>query len=214
MFHPYFAEQRGRHSHHEHSSCRPSGPFSWLPRERNDPRFARFGSRHSEHAFGHGFGPGHGRGRERMFDGGELQLVILDQLAQKPSYGYELIKALEEKLAGGYAPSPGVVYPTLTMLEEKGFATSSTEGGKKVFTVTEAGQAELAANRSRLDAINERLDQSGERFGRGRSPELMRAFGNLRGAVQAKLARGTMTPEQIKKIAEAIDHAATAIDNI
>jgi DNA-binding PadR family transcriptional regulator len=210
-----FAEQRGhgRPEPHEHRGCRPSGPFSWLPRERNDPRFARFGGYHGQHSpFGRGYGsPG---SRERMFDGGELQLVILDLLAQKPSYGYELIKALEEKLEGGYAPSPGVIYPTLTMLEEKGFATSTTQAGKKVFTVTEIGQAELAANRARLEAISERLARSGERFGRGRSPELMRAFGNLRGAVQAKVARGTLTKDQLKKIAEAIDTAARTIDTV
>jgi DNA-binding PadR family transcriptional regulator len=217
MFQPFFAEHFGRRERHEHHhGCRPSGPFSWLPRERNDPRFARFGGHHGEHPFAgreRGFG-GRERGfggRERMFDTGELQLVILDLLAQKPSYGYELIKALEDKLEGGYAPSPGVVYPTLTLIEEKGFATSTTEAGKKVFTVTDAGQAELTANRDRIHA---RLEQNGERFGRGRSPELMRAFGNLRGAVQAKLARGTMTPDQLKKIAEAIDTAATTIDNI
>ena len=86
--------------------------------------------------------------------------------------------------------------------------TSATEAGKKVFTVTETGNAELAINRARLDAIHERLESSGERFGRGRSPELMRAFGNLRGAVQAKVARGTLSQDQLKMIAEAIDHAA------
>jgi DNA-binding PadR family transcriptional regulator len=206
MFQPF-----SEHKHHGHQGCRPSGPFSWLPRERNQAHFARFGGRHGEHPFAQGF---RGHSRERMFDGGELQLVLLDLLAAKPSYGYELIKALEEKLEGGYTPSPGVVYPTLTMLEEKGFATSTSEGGKKVFTVTEAGQAELVANKPRLDAIMDRLNRSGERFGRGRSPELMSAMGNLRGAVQAKLARGTMTAEQLRKIAEAIDAAAAAIDAV
>ena len=78
---------------------------------------------------GRGFGGPHdrgergfGSGRERMFDAGDLQLIILQQLALKPSYGYELMKAIEERLSGGYTPSPGVVYPTLTMLEERGLA--------------------------------------------------------------------------------------------
>src|SRR5579862_6069316 len=87
--------------------------------------------------FGHGFGRG---GRERMFDNGHLRLVILQLIADKPSYGYELIKAIEERLAGSYAPSPGVVYPTLTLLEEEGYAmVSSTDGSKKLYAATEEG---------------------------------------------------------------------------
>ena len=70
--------------------------------------------------FERGFGGG---GRERFFDNGHLRLVILQLIAEKPSYGYEIMKAIEERLSGGYAPSPGVVYPTLTLLEEEGFAT-------------------------------------------------------------------------------------------
>src|SRR6202034_3548073 len=78
---------------------------------------------------GEGFERGFGGGRERFFDNGHLRLVILQLIAEKPSYGYEIIKTLEERLSGAYAPSPGVVYPTLTMLEEEGYATvSSTEG--------------------------------------------------------------------------------------
>ena len=79
-----------------------------------------------------------GGGRERHFDNGELRFVILQLIADKPSYGYEIIKAIEERLSGGYAPSPGVVYPTLTMLEEEGYATvSSTESNKKLYAATE-----------------------------------------------------------------------------
>ena len=95
---------------------------------------------------GRGFGGG---GRERLFDSGELKLVILHLLQEKPSYGYELIKAIEERLSGGYAPSPGVVYPTLTLLEEEGNATVSTsEGNKKLYTVTEQGQQYLKTNQA------------------------------------------------------------------
>ena len=75
---------------------------------------------------GRGFGGFGGGDRERLFDSGELRLVILQLVAEKPSYGYEIIKAIEERLSGGYAPSPGVVYPTLTLLEEEGFATVSS----------------------------------------------------------------------------------------
>jgi DNA-binding PadR family transcriptional regulator len=150
-----------------------------------------------------------------MFDAGDLQLLILQQLDVKPSYGYELMKAIEERLSGGYTPSPGVVYPTLTMLEERGLAeVQSTEGNRKVYAVTEAGQAELAANAERLRAITERLDSSGKAFRRERSPEIMRAYGNLGDAVRMRMYREGLTPEQVKKVADAIDAAAKAIDAI
>ena len=161
---------------------------------------------------GRGFG---GAGRERLFDGGELKLVILHLLAEKPSYGYELIKAIEERLSGGYAPSPGVIYPTLTLIEEEGLATPSTsEAGKKVYTLTEAGTEFLKTNQRRIDDLLERLDQTGQTFERGRSPQIMRAFMNLRGAVKSRVSRRTLTPEQLAKIAEAIDAAARAIDEM
>lgn len=153
-----------------------------------------------------------GGGRERMFEGGDLRLVILNLLAEKPSYGYEIIKRMEEQLSGGYAPSPGVVYPTLTMLEEEGFTEGATENGKKVFRVTEAGQAYLLENGRRLKEIHERLEHAGGAFQRGRSPQIMRAFLNLRSAVKAKATRGKLSAEQISKIAEAIDAAAKSID--
>ena len=96
---------------------------------------------------GHERGFGGGR-PERHFDNGELRFVILQLIADKPSYGYEIIKAIEERLSGAYAPSPGVVYPTLTMLEEEGYATvSSTEGSKKLYAATERGVEYLKENK-------------------------------------------------------------------
>ncbi len=154
-------------------------------------------------------------GRERMFDSGELQLVILYLLAEQPSYGYQLIKTMEERLAGGYAPSPGVIYPTLTLLEEQGLATASTsEAGKKVYTVTDAGKEHLQTNKRRIDEILARLEHAGQGFERGRAPDIMRAFMNLRGAVKSRVTRPGLTAEQLKKIAEAINNAAKAIDDL
>ena len=161
---------------------------------------------------GRGFGGG---GRERLFDAGELKLVILHLLAEKPSYGYELIKAIEERLSGGYAPSPGVIYPTLTLLEEEGLTTPAiSDTGKKVYALTDAGQMFLKENQRRIQDLLERLDQTGETFERGRTPQLMRAFMNLRGAVKARVSRRALTPEQLAKIAEAIDAAARTIDEM
>jgi DNA-binding PadR family transcriptional regulator len=165
--------------------------------------------------FGPGFGPFGGGDRERLFDSGELRLVILQLVAEKPSYGYEIIKAIEERLSGGYAPSPGVVYPTLTLLEEEGYATvSSAEGGKKLYTVTEQGQSLLKTNEATIKAIFGRMEQAGEIFGRGRSPQIMRAMMNLKFAMKMRAGQGQLTPEQTRKIVEAIDSAAKTIGEI
>jgi hypothetical protein len=92
-----------------------------------------FGGRHGGfgHGFGREFGRGFGEGRERMFDAGEIRLVILRLLSAEPSYGYQLIKTMEARLGGGYTPSAGVVYPTLTMLEEEGLIAATLTDGKK-----------------------------------------------------------------------------------
>jgi DNA-binding PadR family transcriptional regulator len=162
---------------------------------------------------GRGFGgPDFGQGRERMFDSGELRLVILALVAEKPCYGYEIIKAIEERLSGGYAPSPGVVYPTLTLLEEEGYATVSTvEGTKKLYTVTEQGIEYLKINQATVSAIFGRMEQAGKIFGRGRSPQIMRALMNLKFALKMRANQGNLSAEQIGKIVEAIDSAAKVI---
>jgi DNA-binding PadR family transcriptional regulator len=162
--------------------------------------------------FERGFGGG---GRERFFDNGHLRLVILQLIAEKPSYGYEIMKAIEERLGGGYSPSPGVVYPTLTLLEEEGFATvSSTDGSKKMYAATEQGKEYLKANRVVLKAIFGRMQEAGKAYGRGRSPQIMRALMNLKFALKMRMKGGDLTAEQVSKISEAIDTAARTIDEV
>jgi DNA-binding PadR family transcriptional regulator len=151
----------------------------------------------------------------RLFDNGELRFVILQLIAEKPSYGYEIIKAIEERLSGVYTPSAGVVYPTLTLLEEEGFATvTSTEGNKKLYAITEAGQKELKANQHLVDAIFARIEKVGTAFGRGRSPQIMRAMHNFKLALKLRFAQGELTKEQITRVAEIIDAAAKGIESI
>jgi DNA-binding PadR family transcriptional regulator len=158
--------------------------------------------------FERGFGGG------RLFDAGDLKLVILKLLTEQPSYGYQLIKTMEERLSGGYTPSAGVIYPTLTLLEEEGLASvSNSADNKKVYTVTAAGLEYLKENKERIEELFARLEEAGKGFERGRSPEIMRAFMNLRGAVMARVSR-EVTAEQIKKITEAINGAAKAIDEL
>jgi len=194
-----------REHHEEHEHCHGEG--------RHRHGWGRGFGRHFE-GHEHGFGPGFGQGRgERFFDGGQLRLVILALIAEKPSYGYEIIKAIEERLSGGYAPSPGVVYPTLTLLEEEGLATvQAAEGNKRLYAATDAGRALLKQNNVMLKAIFGRMEQAGKMFGRGRSPQIMRATMNLKMALRMRTGRGDLSAEQVSKIAEAIDTAARAID--
>ena len=129
-----------------------------------------FGGRHG------GFGGGRGgdMGSEdmmrarRMLAQGDLRLIALALIAQAPRHGYEIIKLLEEKTADWYSPSPGIVYPTLTYLEEAGYVTAAAEGSKKLYTITDEGRAYLEANRELVDVVLDRLAAFGERVNRWR----------------------------------------------
>ena len=130
---------------------------------------------HGRSPFGHsgGFpgdaGRGGGRlGRGRKFAAADLQLLILALLAEKPRHGYEIIKALDERSNGYYSPSPGMVYPALTYLEEIGHATVEAEGTRKLYSITADGRAHLEANRASVDAILGELDWIGRRMDRFR----------------------------------------------
>ena len=98
----------------------------------------------------------------RMLAQGDLRLLALALIAEQPRHGYEIIKVLEEKTAGWYGPSPGIVYPTLTYLEEAGYVTAQAEGTKKLYTITGEGRAYLEANRDLVDAVLERLAALGD----------------------------------------------------
>lgn len=149
----------------------------------------------------------------RVFDSGELRYVILQLIAEKPRHGYELMKEIEDRLKGAYSPSPGLIYPTLTLLEEMGYATVSTsEGNKKLYTITAEGRAKLAENKAAVDEVFARMDRTGAEFGRGRAPQIMRAIENFRYALRLKTSQSALTSEQIQKIADAIDAAAKAIE--
>jgi len=167
-----------------------------------------FGRRHGHR---HG-GPFEGRGRGRFFEQGQLRLVLLALIAEAPRHGYEIIKAIEERLGGGYSPSPGVIYPTLTLISELGYATvSETEGGRKLYTITDEGRAYLAENQAMVDAILARMDRASARSGGG-SPQVMRAIENMKTALRLRMARGPLTDAQADAIAEALDAAARSIE--
>ena len=164
------------------------------------------GRRHRGRFGGFGFGGRHGGMNPddmragRMLAQGDLRLVALALIAQAPRHGYEIIKLVEEKTADWYSPSPGIVYPTLTFLEEAGYVTASTEGSKKLYTITAEGSAYLEANRDLADAVLDRLTALGERVNRWRQaarserddrptlpPLVEAAFDHLREAVAKRL---------------------------
>ena len=166
---------------------------------------------HEHHGHDHrGLGR-RGRGG-RFFDQGDLRLVILAMLAEQPRHGYELIKEIEERLGGAYVPSPGVIYPTLTWLEELGYAALTADGGaKKLYSATPEGLDYLERNRSLVDGILARMNQAGE--GRGDfAPRIMRAMGNVKLALRLRLSSGSLTTEQVDRIAAALDAAALEIE--
>jgi len=127
------------------------------------------GGRRWRRHFGGGGGGRHGMGAGdmmragRMLATGDLRLIALALIAEQPRYGYEIIKLLEEKTAGWYSPSPGIVYPTLTFLEEAGHVTAQADGAKKLYTITEEGKAHLAENQDFVDAVLERMSAIGEK---------------------------------------------------
>jgi DNA-binding PadR family transcriptional regulator len=103
-----------------------------------------------------------------MLAQGDLKLLALALIAEQPRHGYELIKLVEEKTSGWYSPSPGVVYPTLTFLEEAGYVTAEAEGAKKRYTITDQGRAYLEENRDIADMVVERLAAIGKKVARRR----------------------------------------------
>jgi DNA-binding PadR family transcriptional regulator len=165
------------------------------------------------------FGGGHRRGGHwrggRMFEQGGLKFVILRLLDEKPRHGYDIIKELEERSGGRYTPSPGTVYPTLTMLEEMGFASSTVEeGGKKVYAITDAGRQHLAENKGAVDEVIDRLAEVGASiFGEQMRPahEAMAALG--RTYMHITMHR-TADPDYVKKVVEILRRAGAELEAI
>ncbi len=202
--------------------------------------FGRHQGRHGFGPFGRGFMEGGGMGGRgfgmgRKLASADLQLLILGLLNEKPSHGYEIIKALEERSNGFYVPSPGMVYPALTYLEEIGHATVAAAGTKKQYSITPDGVAHLEANRATADTLLEQLAWIGQRmndvrrafggaadaatgedFDAPRGPggrgdfivEIRRARRSLKGALVAKFGA---SPDEQKRIAEILERAAREI---
>jgi DNA-binding PadR family transcriptional regulator len=170
---------------------------------------------HGHEGIGRGrFGGGMGGREGRMFDSGELRLVILALIAEKPRHGYEVIKALGERVGGDYSPSPGVVYPTLTLLEDMGNASASIDAAnRKLYAITPEGQTFLSENKAQIDAIFARLAGGNEADWSSAAP-VIRAMWNLRATVKLKLVGRKATREQIQAISDVLDEAAKKIERM
>jgi DNA-binding PadR family transcriptional regulator len=150
---------------------------------------------------------------KRIMAQGDLRLIALALIAEQPRHGYEIIKLFEEKTGDWYSPSPGIVYPTLTCLEEAGHVTASAEGSKKLYTITDEGRAYLEANRDVVDAVLDRLTALGERVSRWRRavrgernnrrplpPLVEAAFDHLRETVGKRLASDAAAEARLVEI--------------
>jgi DNA-binding PadR family transcriptional regulator len=163
-------------------------------------------------------GGGRGRGGPRrggMFRPGELRLVLLKLIADQPRHGYDLIQSIEEMTGGAYAPSPGVVYPTLTMLQDMGLIEErATEGTRKAFAVTAEGTAHLEERREEVEALIARLTEHGERERRAGGAPISRAVGNLLSALWHRVQREGMDEATLHKIADILDEAARKVERL
>lgn len=161
-----------------------------------------------------GRGRGGGRSR-RMFDSGELRLVLLKLIAEQPRHGYDLIREIESRTGGAYAPSPGVVYPTVTMLGDMGMIDERhAEGPKKQFAITDAGQALLAERAVDVDALFARLAAVGAERQRTDGGPVRRAMGNLRQVLQQRLGAEDVTAETLHEVAALLDEVAQKIERL
>jgi len=160
-----------------------------------------------------------------MLGDGDLRLIVLTLLAEQPRHGYDIIKALEERSHGAYSPSPGVVYPTLTYLEEAGYAAATADGNKKVYAITDAGRSHLAGNRDTADVILAAVAEYGAKMAKARAwyyrqeeggawdiPGVVDAVNDARRALKSAIAEKLEASEDTQReMARILSDAADAI---
>jgi DNA-binding PadR family transcriptional regulator len=181
----------------------------WSDGDSGDWPFGRWGRR--PRGFGFPFGPPERPG-ERFFGRGDLKVVILELLTDQPRHGYDIIRALEDRMRGHYRPSPGSVYPTLQMLEDLGYVTSAQQEGKKVYTITDEGRRYLEEQQSTVDDIRSRIATA---WGSAQRPEI----GDLMYEVQQFAAtlfrhgtRSFQDAERLKKLREIVARARAEVE--
>ena len=202
---------------HRHSGCHPRGrieidvPEALLAMGRRSGGWGPFHFEFDDN--GWSGRRGGGRGRRRMFESGELRLVLLKLIADEPRHGYDLIRAIEELTGGEYAPSPGVVYPTLTLLQDMGLIEEAAgEGARKPFQVTGEGREHLEQNAEDVEELFERLEEAGSHRRRGHRPEIGRAIGNLMNALKNRIAHEGWNETLLNEVVDILDEAAQRIE--
>jgi DNA-binding PadR family transcriptional regulator len=162
-----------------------------------------------------GWGGRRGRRTRRMFESGELRLVLLKLIADEPRHGYDLIRAIEELTGGEYAPSPGVVYPTLTLLQDMGFIEEApVEGARKPFQATVEGRSHLEERSDEVEALFERLRDLAPSERHSAGPAIGRAVKNLMTALSHRVGRDGLDEELLHEIAAILDEAAQRIERV
>ncbi|WP_234300452.1 PadR family transcriptional regulator [Rahnella aceris] len=155
----------------------------------------------------------HKHRRERMFETGDIRLLMLHFLQRRPAHGYELIKAIEELSKGEYTPSASIIYPNLTFLEEQGLISASQEeGGKKQYAITPEGSQSLVEQGELLGSVTEKLHSLAILSNNRSIPEMQRAINNIRMALNLRLAKGPIGQETLYKITDALDRATKEIE--
>jgi DNA-binding PadR family transcriptional regulator len=175
-------------------------------------------ARHSRHGMGgHGVGREGGHGRRggprlgRFLEHGDLRFVLLALVEEAPSHGYELIRTLEERTGGAYRPSPGAIYPTLSLLEDEGFvAQSQGSGARKLYEITPAGREALESQRPSVAAIFARMNETGDEVGRHK---VRRGMENVKTALRLRASRG-LSEAEAEAVAAILDEAAGKIERV
>ena len=202
---------------HKHWGCHPRGhieisvPEGLLAMGRRSGGWGPFHFEWDEN----GWGGGHhrGRGRRRMFESGELRLVLLKLIADEPRHGYDLIRAIEEITGGRYAPSPGVIYPTLTLLEDMGLIEEAAgEGSRKPFQATDEGRKTLEESAPEVAELFARLEEM--KPSQTGNPPIGRAVKNLMTALGQRVGRDGLDEDLLHEIAAILDDAAQPIERL
>lgn len=156
-----------------------------------------------------------GKRRARMFRRGELKLLALHLIAEEPRHGYDLIRQVEELTGGHYAPSPGIVYPTLTLMAEMDLIDEKVDDdGKKIYSITEAGSARLAEDEAHIAEILARLEGVSKMEEASDGASIRRAVHNLKSAIRIRLTDQEKGSDKILEVAAIIDEAASKIERL
>jgi DNA-binding PadR family transcriptional regulator len=200
--------------HHDHARRHHFGFGFFGPHRRwaddSDWPFGRFGRRWGGPFGGFNQGPG-----ERFFGRGDLKYIILDLLKDQPRHGYDIIRALEERMRGRYRPSPGSVYPTLQMLEDLGYVTANQQEGKKVYSITDEGRRYLSEQQSTVDDIRSRITAGWDAASRPEVADLMHELQMLGRALFRHGTRGALQdPARLQQLREIVSRARREVETL